>query len=326
MTSNRQRASNTSCCGRNVAAAMLAGMAISCLYYSYQPAQAEDRTQAPMTVPIRVSELDPALRNMPTLTDGTALESSLVPLPVEEMPEQTLSADIIALNRVIATLEDGISRLQKVPSYTFVFTRQERIDGELRDEQKMEVKLRHAPFSVYMKWLSGDKGRELLFAENENEGRMLVKLGGLKGRFIPTLKLDPMGDRAMSETRHPITCAGLVNLATEIIRNRKLDLEMEETPSCIIEENIMFADRPCIQVTIQHSDPKTSPLYRKAITVIDRELSLPVYVRNYTWPTDTMVDIETESLISCYSFEQIQTESRLAEAVWAGDNPDYRFR
>ena len=55
-------------------------------------------------------------------------------------------------------------------AYKRWYEREERIDGEMKEPQQMELKLRHAPFSVYMKWLNGDKGRELLYTANENDG------------------------------------------------------------------------------------------------------------------------------------------------------------
>ncbi|MCG6155575.1 DUF1571 domain-containing protein [Rubinisphaera margarita] len=307
---------------RNVLAAMLTCGVVAGMYYSYQPASADDLPP----VEDRISRLDSKVLvtpSVPSLQD-------VVPTPQDRMEAADeapkLNADQLALKKAIDMLHVGVDRLDNVDNYSFVFDRQERIDGELRENQQIQVKLRHAPFSVYMQWLTGDRGRELLYTENQNENRMLVKLGGLKGRFIPTLKLDPNGDQAKSESRHPITQAGLVNLAREIIKNRRNDLEAAQTPRCVVEEGHSFNDRPCTRLFLEYASKEQSPVYRKTITLIDDELSLPVYVRNYTWPNENMVDIEQETLIECYAFSEIQFERQLADATWERENPDYRFR
>jgi hypothetical protein len=177
-----------------------------------------------------------------------------------------------------------------------------------------------------MKWLNGDKGRELLYGDNENEGKMLVKLGGLKGRFMPTLKIDPTSDRAMSESRHSVAQAGLLNLAKQIIEHRQRDLKTGNIPHCLIEENHTFDDRPCHLVVVEYTDKKHSPTYRKSMTLIDSQLSLPVFVKNYTWPNEHTVDEEQETLIEYYSYTDLHLEDQLADAIWQQDNPEYRFK
>lgn len=311
---------------RNVAATMLTGGVFACMYYSFDSAIADD----PLAT-TRLSKLEvQSIIETPNRSDMTVLETQKVPNPHDQLAEPVEAApvnpDLAALQQTVDILQKGVARLEHVSKYSFVFNRQERIDGELRDEQQIAVKLRHAPFSVYMKWMTGDKGRELLYTDNENEGRMLVKLGGLKGRFVPTLKLDPHGDRAKAESQHPVTQAGLKTMANELLKNRIQDMELANVPKCVIEEGHTFNDRPCLKVYLEYDSQESSPLFRKTITLIDKELSLPVYSRTYTWPNENMVDIEQESLFSCYQFSDIQFETELADATWNTENPDYRFR
>ncbi|MFM8218194.1 MAG: DUF1571 domain-containing protein, partial [Planctomycetaceae bacterium] len=123
-------------------------------------------------------------------------------------------------------LELGRQRMQKLPDYAATFTRQERLEGgDLLDLQTMEMKLRHAPLSIYMKWIEGgEEGRELLFVEGQNDNRMLVKLGGGK-KLLPAVKVDPAGSLAMSEARHPVTSVGLLQLCDQMLVYRRRDLQ-----------------------------------------------------------------------------------------------------
>jgi len=305
---------------RNFAAAMVAGGSIAFLYYSFQPATAEESRPH---LSARLTSL-PAEVDRPT-EHATLPNVDAVPQPHDAEAPKELSADEQTIQSVIGRLQKGIDRLERVPSYTAIFEREERIDGEMMAPQEMELKLRHAPFSVYMKWLSGDKGRELLYTANENDGRMLVKLGGWKGNLLPTLKLDPHSERAKSESRHPVTQAGLVNMAREIIHHRQRDLETGVLPQCTVTEGLLFEGRRVIKLEIEYDTPSESSLYRKAITLIDEELSLPVYVENYTWPNKNTKNLDQETLIERYAYKQIRIEDQLADAIWDHSNPGYRF-
>ncbi len=309
---------------QNFSAALVAGGALAFVYYSYQPAKAEDSSGETT----RVSRLSDELPDTRVRVVSPAEKSESIPNP-GDLDDSAVGDDNPQRAAIVASihqLQKGIAQLESCPCYSTVFERVERIDGELKDEQQIELKLRHSPFSVYMKWLNGDKGRELLYTDNENEGRMLVKLGGFKGRLIPTLRLDPLGSQAMSETRHPVTRAGLVNLAKELIEHRQRDLESGHYPQCIIEEGHTFDGRSCTKVIVEYDSSKRSPLYRKSVTMIDDQLALPVYVRNYTWPNQYTTDLEQDTLVECYAYKNIKIEKQVADAVWEVENPDYRFK
>ena len=48
---------------------------------------------------------------------------------------------------------------------TAVFQKQERIDGALQPVNVMELKVRHRPLSVYMKWQQPDAGQEVIWRD-----------------------------------------------------------------------------------------------------------------------------------------------------------------
>ena len=313
---------------RNVAAAMIAGGALAFLYYSFEPVAAEDNH------PVNIASVDKTdLSSLPESVTQSQVETQLVPNPSETEPVTKATSNKVteltnryALLFMVSQLERGIEKLEEHDCYSVTFERLERIDGVLHDQQEIDLKVRHAPFSVYMKWRTGDKGRQLLFTEKENDGRMLVKLGGLKGRFLPTIKLDPEGSRAMAESRHSVAQAGIVNLARELILNRQKDLKLKQMPSCVITENVKFNEQPCTQIVVEYRSAEDSPVYRRTITMIDNKLHIPVYVRNYTWPTEDTVDVEEETLIECYCFKDLQLNEQLADVTWKKSNPRYRFR
>ncbi|MBL8852227.1 MAG: DUF1571 domain-containing protein [Planctomycetaceae bacterium] len=227
----------------------------------------------------------------------------------------------------VTMLQRGCEKFQHVSDYTATMYKQERIGGELLDGSTMSMKLRHEPFSVYMKWLDGDKGRQLIYVDGQNDGNLLVQLGGVKGRLLGTLSIDPTGSQAMAESRYPITGAGLLRLAKKIVEYRQHDLERGTGVHCEMYDNQELNGRPCYMFVTTYDGPEYSETYRKAVCYIDKELSMPVCVRNYTWAVDAdPATIDDQTLIEFYSYSDIKIEQSLVAEDFDRANASYRMR
>ncbi len=230
----------------------------------------------------------------------------------------------------IVILKRGLAKLDTIPSYTANFFKQERVDGTLLDGQMVQMKIQHEPFGVYMKWITGDKGRELLYVDGENEGKMLVHAGGWKARLVPALKLDPEGSIAMRESRHPCTMAGLRGMMLKMLADRENDLVYADDVDYAVAENQTFDDRDCIAFQVEHFAREHSPVYRKSVYFFDREHSIPLFVKNHGWPAEgAEVDpatLDDETLIEHYTFTELDLATRLASADFERTNRKYKFR
>ena len=114
---------------------------------------------------------------------------------------------------------------------------------------------------------------------------MLVKLGGWKKR-LPALKLDPSGSMAMKESRYPITKAGLLELVRESLAIRRGEMAKLQGVRCQLIENHEFDGRPCYAFIVEYADRSASDRYRKSEMLLDRELGVPLVVRNFSCPAD----------------------------------------
>ncbi len=96
-----------------------------------------------------------------------------------------------------------------ITDYTCTLVKRERIKGTLGDHEYMFTKIRNGKsedgrvttkFSVYLYFLKpeGVKGREVLYIEGDNEGKLIAKEGGLKGRVLPSVWLTRFASRATS--------------------------------------------------------------------------------------------------------------------------------
>lgn len=239
----------------------------------------------------------------------------------------------LALQLHVALLELGKHRMQNFPDYSATFIKQERVDGdELQDVQTCQLKLRHKPFGVYMKWIEGgDVGQEVLYVEGQYDNRMQVKLGGRKGDLLPRLKLDPLGSAALSKSRHPVTEMGLLQLSELIVKYRKRDLALKEGVRWQLLADQKVMDQDCHCFVIEYDSKEVEPVYRKSITYIDKEHSLPICVKNFAWPgEDVAADdpqaLDEATLIEFYGYKDLKFETRLSDADFDKANAEYKFR
>jgi len=313
----------------NIVASAIFSAAIGILYFSFDPSPADADPNdmavvATKPVPIPVIAYKPV--NVSEQKPGDQQG------PGQRAPQQngTLTGRMALLMNMLL-LEKGCRYLETVPDYTATFSKQEFVGGTLSDNQVINLKCRHQPFSVYMKWLVGDKGQELLYVDGQNEEKMLVKMGGLKGRLVPTLKLDPLGSLAMQESRYPITKAGIKALAETIIDFRKKDLDENLNTECVMLPNQKFDGKDCYCFIAHFANAKESESYRKSVIYIDQKTCLPIFVRGFGWPEDGMAssspeELDEQTLIESYSFTDIKMKSELATTEFSDTNTKYRFR
>lgn len=271
---------------------------------------------------IELKPIAPAAPALSAAAESLAASESL-PLSPADATRQTIE-------RKMSQLKAGIAFLQKTPDYTAQFVKQELVGGELTDEQEIEMKVRHEPFSVYLKWMTGERGREVLYVSGSNDGEMLVRSGGWKSK-LGTLSLEPDGTLAMREARHPITRAGMLELALLIQEYHVQDLAAANIQVCEQLADQEFDGRACACFFIEYKDAASSPNYRKSITLIDKEWSVPVYIKNYTWPAPDMANVtgdalDEATLIEFYSYSDVRFRQQLANGDFDRNNEEYRLQ
>ena len=282
--------------------------------------------------------IEPTVPNEPaefSVVDDEAVDAVQPTTPDNAPPtEPEIDPHLEAMKQKLAVLDDGFRFLQEKADYEAKFHRQERIGGDMQTAENIKIKVRHQPFSVYMKWLDVDKGREVLYVATKNDGKMLFHYGGWKARFLPILKLDPHGTLAKSGSRHPITEAGILELVKRLIKDRRKDIECGVGYECFVtEQSIHDRDCVCFDIKYDHSMNDTpSEVYRRSISFFDKEYSIPVEIKNFTWlgedSNDGMVETEMDALtlIEHYSFTDIAWDAGFTDEDFSQTNRKYKFR
>lgn len=301
----------------NICAVLVALGAVTVLYWSHDPSLAGAN---PNEVAFDSSGLQDSLS-----------ESSISPAASADAGSGEIQGRL-ALVMQSLMLEKGLQKLESIPDYTATFLKQEKISGVMSDPNFMQVKVRHEPFSVYMKWVEGgDVGREVLYVDGENDNEMLVKLGGVKGRMMPTLKVNPNGTVAMAESRYPVTNMGLKKMIEKILEAREADLKVPRGIACRLIDNQKFNKRDCYCYQIEYESSELSPQFRKSLIYIDKETYFPACVKNYSWAPDGQEELagqelDEATLCEFYSYSNVTLEERLASAAFDKGNSNYQFR
>jgi hypothetical protein len=170
----------------------------------------------------------------------------------------------------------------KIKDYSCTLIKQERVDGELGEEQKIAMKVMQQPFSVYMQFMQPFAGREVAFVEGQNSGRLVVLEAGFK-RMMGKMNLDPNGSLAMKGQKHPITSVGIRNLLIKLNKMWNAETKFAEC-DVTSNPNSKIGDRSCTMIQVIHPIARQDFKFHAARLFLDNELKIPVHFDAFAWP------------------------------------------
>jgi hypothetical protein len=226
---------------------------------------------------------------------------------------------------------EGYRRIsEEVDDYTCTLVKRERINGELRDFEHIATKIRHerreggrvtTPFAVHLKFLAPARveGREVLFVEGQNNGKMFARRGGERFAYMAA-RIDPKGELAMRDNRYPITQIGMLHLVRQLVERAEQDLHHGECTVNFYKSKIN--GRACSQIKVTHPVRREHFHYHLAKIFIDDELRVPVHYEAYDWPAKAG---DPPPLTESYSYLDLKLNVGLAERDFDYRNPEYGF-
>ena len=235
------------------------------------------------------------------------------------------------LEPALARAREGLDYIQKnVTDYTATIIKRERIGGELGEHQYMFAKIRNrkvkdrkvvTPLSVYIKFLQPDsvKGREVIWVEGRNEGKLIAHETGLLGfkRFY----LPPTGLISMMGQRYPITDIGIENLVAELIKRGEQDLKY---PDCKVKfyKKAKVDKYVCTVIEVVHPQKREQFDFFRARIYIDDALQVPVRYAAWSWPESPggQPVLEEE-----YTYRNLKLNVGLTDKDFDPDNPAYAY-
>ena len=112
---------------------------------------------------------------------------------------------IAAKRLLLAVLLVDTKLLESIDGYTAIFPQAWRIGGKLGEEQTLEMKLRQRPFSVYLKFVNPEPGKEVVYAEGQNDNMVVAHATGWSRRLVPGVGCCLRVRWQSPRNRYPIT-------------------------------------------------------------------------------------------------------------------------
>jgi len=217
----------------------------------------------------------------------------------------------------------GLREMEQIRDYSAVLVKRERIGDEVGDYERMFVKVRHEPFSVYLYFLAPNnlKGQECVYVENKNDGKMWAHGVGMRGKMFGTVSLKPDGVIAMQGQRYPLTEMGILNLTRRLVEVAEHDIKYGE---CEVKfyRGAKVADRQCTCIEAIHPVPRRNFRFHLARIFVDDELNVPIRYAAYSWPREKGGAPE---LIEEYTYLDLKLNPGFTDADFDINNPNYNF-
>jgi len=249
-------------------------------------------------------------------------------------PPAPAAGDKHPLDPALEIAEKSLAHIRaSIVDYTCRITKQERIRGQLQREEYMEAKIRNrkvgpdgkltTPLSVYMKFIGPRDilGRECIWVEGQNNNKMRAHEGGVKGRFMPSVWLDPDGPIAMNGQLHPIYDIGIENLVIKLIERGQKEKKFGE---CDVEfiKNAKINGRACTVLRVMHPIQRPHFEFHRAEIFIDDELQVPVRYAAFYWPAKSGGE---DDLLEAYTYTNLKVNVNLTDADFDPNNPNYNY-
>jgi hypothetical protein len=218
--------------------------------------------------------------------------------------------------RVLTEVRDHIDK--NVADYSCTLVKRERLDGQLAEHQHLYLKVRHEPFSVYVKFLQPNQGREVLYVAGQNENKLIALEGGWKRRFMQPVSLDPAGMIAMRGQKYPITRIGIRNLVDEYLAIASRDTKYAEC-NLTSDPNATIEGRSCTLIQASHPVPRKEFRGHVARVFLDNELRVPIYYDSYGWPAREGADPPIEE---SYYYSNLKINNGFGARDFEKDNPE----
>ncbi|MGI8978545.1 MAG: DUF1571 domain-containing protein [Pirellulaceae bacterium] len=245
------------------------------------------------------------------------------------------------LDPALRYAQDGLKRIQTdINDYECLIVKRERIKGVLNEYEYMYAKIRNhkeadgkvvAPLSVYLNFQkpANIAGREVIWMEGANNGKLCAHEGGLLGR-LPAFWLDPNGPLAMKGNLYPITEIGIENLIAKLIQRGTKEKNADPMGQATVVTTTKgaklgtgAAKRPCTILQISHPVNAGGFEFKLAQVFIDDEYNLPVRYVAYGWPE---AGEKGDKILEEYNYTNLKFNIGLTDHDFDPANPNYKYR
>ncbi len=238
-----------------------------------------------------------------------------------QTPNQQQQSGEHPLIPAIQLAEQSYRVLQQITDYEATLIKQELVNGKLLT-QRIFVRIKEAPFSVYLRYEDPNPGREILYVQGQNNNQLLAHEASGLAAIVGTVPLDLNSPQVMAENRHVITDLGMrrmleLVLAQWQIESRYGEIDVKYYPQA------KMGNADCEVIEVSHPRPRKQFLFHMSRLFIEKNSRLPIRIENYGFPEQPG---QQAPLIEEYTYVNVKTNVGLTAGDFDRRNPRYSFK
>lgn len=210
--------------------------------------------------------------------------------------------------------------LKGVQDYDATFSKRELINGKLKP-QVSYLRFRKAPFSVYMKFLKPNEGREVIYVDGQNKNMLQAHETGILS-IAGTVSLPIDGPDAMAENRYPITMLGIHNLIEQVIQQWESEAKFGEVEVNFYRNAKLGKDIDVEVIEVTHPKPRNQFRYHMTRLFLEKSTRHPLRVEQYGFPQGG----GQPPLVEEFSYVSLRPNQGFKNIDFSVDNPQYKFK
>ncbi len=220
----------------------------------------------------------------------------------------------------------------EVEDYSCRVAKRERVDGRLRPYEYFDAKVRQEwrenkrlvhRRGVYLRYVGPESvvGREVLWVDGQNDGKVLVRRGGKRFNYI-TVELSPTSETLLRESNYSPAEMGLLTMVQNLIEIGESDMQHGE---CEVKffRDVKIDKRPCLCIQVTHPVQRDYFKYHIARIYVDNERPIPLRYEAYDWAEE---EGGKPVLTEEFTFQNVKLNVGFTDAEFRRDNPAYGFR
>ena len=213
-------------------------------------------------------------------------------------------------------------QLKEIEDYECIFTKRELLGKKLL-KSTMKLKFRDEPFSVYLKFIDNNPGREVLFVKGQNSNNLLVREAGVKGAILGVVPLAPTGPDALAENKYPVTSIGIKQLLGTVIKQWEAEGKFSGTSAQKRPNSKLPTGEVCTVYEAVHEKPYKDFKFHTTRLWIEDKTGLAIGVQQLGFPgkNDTQPPMVEE-----YFYSNLKTNLKLTDTDFDKNNPNYAFK
>jgi hypothetical protein len=281
---------------------------------------------------------DGGCRVLPVIVGGAALvvfssfavaDGPAAPKIANRIPANNANAANAGVNnQLVPILEMARTSRDAVASvrdYEAIFDKQEMV-GRTLYSGRMVIKLRHDPFSVYLRFIDQNNGREVMYAGPRYQYKMMAhEAPGTLSSMVGTISLEPNSARAMAEGRHPITQIGMVKMMDALIQQWEMEAKNNDPqdPKVFYYPNAKLDGQiECEAAITRHETPQRPFRFYETRIFFEKKSHFPIRLEQYAAPDRAHPE---KYLVEKYIYTNIRTNVGLTDNDFDTRNRNYHF-